>query len=95
MNKREVIKMAANFLASAATGALVAMVVKTNAIPTNMKEKIAVGIGGIVVSAMISDKAGEYVDKQIDDIYERIDEIKASIDDMAKQKQPVLVNEEQ
>lgn len=94
MDKRKVIKAVANFLASAATGTVVAMVLKSNAIPTNTKEKIAVGIGGFVMSAMISDKAGEYVENQLDDIFEKIDEIKASTEEMSKKKQPVLIEED-
>lgn len=93
MNKRDLLKIIVNFGATAATATLATMVIKSNTFPRKLSEKIAVGIGGFIVSGMIADKAGEYAEDQVDKALEIKDMIKAQISEAEMTKQPVLIKE--
>lgn len=90
MNKREIIKTAATFISSMAVGTLTSMMIKNNAIPTKLTQKVAVAVGGFVLSDMISAKASEYVEKTIDDGFDMIDNLKKS---MQIKHEDILVEE--
>lgn len=79
MNKRDILKTACTFVASAAVGTLTSMMIKSNAIPSNVKEKAALAIGGFILSDMIACKASDHVEKTIDDAFGIFDNLKQNL----------------
>lgn len=80
MGKREVIKTVASFGASFAVSGLVTMLIKSNAVPANFKEKVYLGVGSAVLSGMIGDKSVDYVGDTVDKIFDMIDSVKKPTD---------------
>lgn len=79
MTKKDIFKTACSFVSSIAVGSLTTMIIKSNAIPTNLKEKFAVGLGGFVIGSMISDKASDYVSDEIDRVFDILEEAKNAV----------------
>jgi mannitol-specific phosphotransferase system IIBC component len=65
----KLVKGIAGFVASMSVGAVVSNVIVATT-PKNLTtiNRIAVGIGGFVLSSMVADAASEYVKNQIDEI---------------------------
>lgn len=76
MNKREVLKTAVSFVSSMAVGTLASMMIKNNVDPIKLSQKAAVAIGGFVLSDYISSKASDYMEGNIDKIFDTIDGLK-------------------
>lgn len=71
--KRTVVKTIASFASGIAVSGLMGMLIKSNAIPTNTKEKIFVSLGGFVLGGMVSDKASLYVEDMVDKAFDIFD----------------------
>jgi len=67
MTALSIAKTAAGLIASLGTGAVVSNAIKAS-IPANSKtiQKISIGIGGFVLSSMVSEMATKYVSENID-----------------------------
>lgn len=73
MNKLELLKDATELVVSIGVSSIVGNTLKLVKDPTaRLPKRFAVAIGGIVLSSMISDKAGEYVSGRIDKTAEQI-----------------------
>lgn len=70
--KKDTVKNIARFIGSFAVGGLASLLVKQNVVPKNVYEKVVVGLGSFVVSGMVSSKAEDYIDKEIDTIYDSL-----------------------
>ena len=71
MKKIEVVKAVSGFVASASVGAVVRNVVKSTAIPNGrIINSVLTVIGGYIVSEMVAQHAVKYVDGQIDEAAE-------------------------
>jgi len=69
MKKLEVIKTASQIVVSVGVGAIVGNAIKyTTPANINIAKKVCIGIGTVVLTNMIGDKAIEYSDQKIDDI---------------------------
>ncbi len=88
--KRNTVKNAARFIGSMAVGTLTGLLVKQNVVPSSTYEKIAVGIGSFILSDMVSVKAEDHIDTQIDKIFDTVDEVKNNIENK-EEKQEVVV----
>lgn len=76
MNKLELLKDAAELMVSVGVSSIVGNTLKMVKDPTaKLPKRFAVAIGGIVLSSMISDKAGEYATGRIDKLAEHINNI--------------------
>lgn len=76
MEKKQILKTAISFIGSACVSSVVGMIVKSNAIPTSTKEKIAVAAGSFILSGMIANKASDYLEGEFDSIDGVIQKIK-------------------
>lgn len=76
MKKLDIIKAAAELVASIAVGTVVGNAIKAGTpVGTRVPMRIFVGIGGFILSSMVGDAAGKYTTDMIDDAAERINEI--------------------
>ena len=73
---RGIFKGVAKFVGSMGVGTLVTLGLKQNIISKSTYEKIMVAIGSFVISDMISSKAEEYLDGQVDEVFAFVDKIK-------------------
>lgn len=76
MEKKQILKTAISFIGSACVSSVVGMIVKSNAVPTSTKEKIAVAAGSFILSGMIANKASDYLEGEFDSLDEMIQKIK-------------------
>lgn len=76
LNGRSIFKGVVKFVGSMGVGALVTIGLKQNIISKNTYEKIMIGIGSFVISDMISSKAEEHLDKQVDEMFDMVDTLK-------------------
>ena len=69
MDKKETIKAVGNIIVSIGVGGIVGNVIKSTT-PANMNivKKICVGVGSMVLSSMVTDKAVEYSTGKMDDM---------------------------
>lgn len=72
LTKLELFKGATKFVVSVGVGAIVsnAVAFTTPVLAVGVLKKAAIGVGSLVLSAMISDKATDYTDEKIDEIVE-------------------------
>lgn len=78
MSKLSIVKFAAELVVNYGVGAIVGNTIKNNiAADLSPIKKIGVGIGGLVISSMITTKAVEHVNNQIDQTLENVKEIVA------------------
>lgn len=86
MSKIDVLKGATKFVVSVGVGSIVsnAVAFTTPVLAVGVLKKAAIGVGSFVLSAMLSDKAGDYTDEKIDEL---IDEIKKLDDENVKEVQ--------
>lgn len=76
MNKLEIFKGATSFVASVGVSSIVGNAIKLTTVPeAKLPKRIAIGLGGMVLSFMISDLAEKYVEAQIDGFVARVDYI--------------------
>lgn len=73
---KDVVKGIAKFVGSFGVGALVSIGVKQNIIPKSLAEKILIGIGSFVLSDMISAKAEEHIDEEVDKLYDLVESLR-------------------
>lgn len=77
MNKLDILKGGTELLVSMGVGAIVGNVIKMTADPEQGRiKKIATGLGGFVISSMITDKAVVYSNDRIDNIAETVRKLK-------------------
>jgi len=69
MNKLELLKSAAELIVSIGVSSVVGNAIKAS-LPENTKvvRKVAVGIGGFVLSSMVGDMASKYATESIDEM---------------------------
>jgi hypothetical protein len=86
MNAYPLIKLAADLLVSIGAGAVVSNAIKVST-PENAKaiQKIAIGVGGFVLSGMAGEMAVKYTDQNIDNA---VDQFKAAKDKVKKKLPP-------
>lgn len=76
MNKLEILKGGAEILVSIGVGSIVGNAIKITTDPEAGRiKKLAIGIGGFVLSQMVSDKAGEYATQKIDSAAEKVSKL--------------------
>jgi prefoldin subunit 5 len=86
MNKRNVIKGVVGMGVSISVGAVTSNAVKKlNVVGSCPINKVAIGVGAFVLSTVVSDIAVEHFDKKIDDIFDRIDLMKAQMEELHKE----------
>lgn len=90
--KRNTIKGIARFVGSFAVSTVTGMAVKANVIPANAYQKVMTSIGSFVISGMVSQKAENYIDNTIDDIFDTIDKTKEEIAKIEDEKIQVVVS---
>ena len=85
MTKLEAFKSITGFAVSVGVGAIVgnAVAFTTPVIATGLLMKGAIGLGSLVLSSMVGDKAAEYTDLKIDEI---VNEVKEAMKDDEKQE---------
>ena len=74
--KRETIKEAAGFVGSILVGSLTTLLIKQNVNPINILDKIVVVGGGFIVGDAVGNVVSDYVEDQVDMVYECIDTFK-------------------
>jgi hypothetical protein len=76
MNKLDFLKGATELVVSIGVSSIVGNTIKLVKEPgTKLPKRFAIAVGGIVLSSMIADKAGEYATGRIDQAAESIDRI--------------------
>lgn len=76
MNKLDILKGASEILTSIGVSAIVGNVIKMTADPEGGRiKKIAIGVGGFVLSSMVADKAVDYANERIDSTAEKLSKI--------------------
>lgn len=76
MNKLEILKGGAELVVSIGVSSIVGNAIKMTTDPTAGRfKKIAIGIGGFVLSNMIGEMATEHTNKKIDTMADRIEKI--------------------
>jgi hypothetical protein len=77
MNPLNLVKIVTELFVSVGVGSIVGNTIK-NATPENASrfKKISIGVGGFVLSSMISSKATKYATDQIDETVEKIKKFK-------------------
>lgn len=69
MKKLEIVKAATQIVVSVGVGSIVGNAIKfTSPASTNLIKKVCIGIGSVVLSNMVSDKAVSYSDQKIDEV---------------------------
>jgi len=73
MNPLNLIKTVTEIVVSVGVGAVVGNTIKlTTPAGTHVLKRVAIGVGGFVLSSMISDKASTYATTTIDETVEKI-----------------------
>lgn len=73
MTKIEMVKAACTFVVSLGVGTIVNNAIKSTTPATvGTLKKVCIGIGGLVLSGMICDKATQYTEQQIDGAIKQI-----------------------
>lgn len=87
MNKINMLKKSTGLVASIGVGAVVANAVKATS-PTDPKivPKILIGVGGYVLGCILSDKAAEYTDTQIDEVVDAVSKAKSEMKNAQESK---------
>ena len=77
MNILPVVKTVATFVVSTGTGTIVANAIKaSNPANANVVQKICLGVGGVVLSGMVADRAAAYTEGIIDNVSDDLAELK-------------------
>lgn len=75
MKKLELIKTGVSIIVSVGVGAIVSNTIKSTTPDTaGTIKKVCIGIGGFVLSSMLTDEATKYTDKKIDNTVKEIQE---------------------
>lgn len=75
IDARKIVKGTLSFVGSMGVGTLVSLGLKQNIFPDSKYQKVMVAIGSFVIGDMISAKASEYLEKQVDDVADNIEKI--------------------
>lgn len=77
MNFRSIVKAAASFATSTGVGMVVGNLINTTT-PEDLKrtQKVMTLIGAFAVTGLVSNKASEYMELQVDSMFDTVDEIK-------------------
>lgn len=68
MTKLEIAKKAVSFTVGFGTSAIVGNIIKNNAAPGNLPEKVAMPIAAVALGMMMSEIAGKYTDAKLDEL---------------------------
>lgn len=82
MDKLKIVKGVANLITGASVGKVVDIFLKNNLprqVVLDRKERIAVTIGSAIIGAYISSKCSDYVEEEIDNVVEAIEDIKSTV----------------
>lgn len=80
LNTRNITKGVISLISGACTSYVVKAVVKNNIEVTNRKQAIAVWVGTSAIAGTVAYATSRNVERQIDDVFEALDKISASID---------------
>lgn len=83
-----ILKGLTTFIGSACVGNVISNIAKNNLISNSKMDKIVYGIGTLILSGMISDKATEWVGEQFDQAESTIKNLKEA----NEQKKSVIIN---
>jgi len=76
MDNREATKLVVRCLTEVGAGYIVKELIKGNATtPRRIDKKIAYVLGAFAIAGFIASKAGNYVDRTIDDIFDAYDKV--------------------
>jgi hypothetical protein len=89
MNPFPIVKLAAELLVSFGAGAVVTNTIKVTT-PSNAKliQKIAIGVGGFVLSGMVGEAAVKYANTSIENGVAQVKDAKAKIEAQKKENPP-------
>lgn len=80
--KREIAKKVVTWVASTSAGAAASAALKTNLpVADRPERKVAYVIGAFVIGSMVQDRAKDWADTEVDEIYEIIDKIRGKSDE--------------
>ena len=69
MRKLEMVKSVTQIVVSVGVGSIVGNAIKfTTPASSNLVKKVCIGVGSMILSNMVSDKAVQYSDQKIEDI---------------------------
>lgn len=80
LNTRNVTKGVISLIGGACTSYVVKAVIKNNVEVTNRKQAIAVWVGTSAIAGTVAYAASRNIERQIDDVFEVIDKVSATID---------------
>lgn len=74
MTKLDIVKGATKFVVSVGVGSIVtnAVAFTTPVLAVGVLKKAAIGVGSLVLSAMVSEKATDYTDEKLDEFVEEV-----------------------
>lgn len=79
MSTREISKKIVSALVQYGTGTIVYSIIQKNVDTDRIDHKIAVGASSIALGGLVSDAASQRSDKLVDEIFDRIAEIKVKL----------------
>lgn len=88
---RKIAKGIVKFVGSMGVGTLVTLGLKQNIIPEGKYQKIMLAVGGFVLGDMISTTAESYLDKEVDKVFDTVENL--FIGEPVKEIEPVDVEE--
>ena len=77
MSPLNIAKGVVTFVAASGVGAIVGNAIKSGLpAPANLYQRLAFGLGGLVITSVVMDKAHDYAKRQFDETTEEIRELK-------------------
>lgn len=76
MDKRKVIGDVAGLAGDVLVGAVTGILIKKFAFGPTIFEKVVASAGGAIIGNMVGDKVDEYIHKEVDEIFDTVDQIK-------------------
>jgi hypothetical protein len=68
MTKLDIAKRAISFTVGFGTSAIIGSIIKNNSAPSNLPEKVAMPVAGVMLTMMVSDVTKKYTDAKVDEV---------------------------